>query len=78
MGVEEVKQRFGVAPEQIPDLLALGGDKTDGSTFPTTSCLKKKGEAEGGEVPGLTRGRISFRALSSSVTISTWTTSSKA
>lgn len=38
MDVEEVKKKYGVAPNQVPDYLALAGDKADGSMFHIT-CI---------------------------------------
>lgn len=32
MGIEEVKAKYGVLPEQVPDYLALTGDKIDNGT----------------------------------------------
>lgn len=34
MGEAEVRAKYGVNPSQVPDLLALSGEKSDGSKSP--------------------------------------------
>jgi DNA polymerase-1 len=44
LGVDEVRERYGIEPSQVPDLIALRGDPSDG--IPGAKGIGQKGAAE--------------------------------
>jgi 5'-3' exonuclease len=53
MGPEEVRERYGIGPEQVPDFIALRGDPSDGlpgakgiGAKTAADILQRKGDLE--------------------------------